>query len=98
MGQPSSKTKRGGQTAKVSTRSGQARTGKRAKRSSNKYQQIKIFGKKMSVIRAILAFLCPPLAVADLGCGSVLIVFLLTCMGWIPGILAALIILNKARL
>ncbi|MBR5132488.1 MAG: YqaE/Pmp3 family membrane protein [Alistipes sp.] len=52
----------------------------------------------MSVIRAILAFLCPPLAVADLGCGSVLIVFLLTCMGWIPGILAALIILNKARL
>jgi uncharacterized membrane protein YqaE (UPF0057 family) len=35
------------------------------------------------------------LAVVDRGCGSVLIVFLLTLLGWIPGVLAALIILNK---
>ena len=29
------------------------------------------------------------------GCGSILIVLLLTCAGWIPGVIAALIILNK---
>ncbi|MFZ9056153.1 MAG: YqaE/Pmp3 family membrane protein [Flavobacteriales bacterium] len=49
----------------------------------------------MSLIRVILAILFPPLAVFDRGCGSMLIVFLLTCFGWIPGIIAALIILNK---
>ncbi|MBQ5710941.1 MAG: YqaE/Pmp3 family membrane protein [Alistipes sp.] len=50
----------------------------------------------MSLIRVLLAILFPPLAVVDQGCGSILIVFLLTCLGWIPGVIAALIILNKA--
>jgi len=49
----------------------------------------------MSLLRVILAIFFPPLAVVDRGCGSVLIVFILTCCGWIPGIIAALIILNK---
>ena len=49
----------------------------------------------MSVLRVILAILFPPLSVVDRGCGSVLIVFLLTCVGWVPGVIAALIILNK---
>lgn len=49
----------------------------------------------MSLIRALLAILFPPLAVIDKGCGSVLIVFLLTFCGWIPGVIAALIILNR---
>jgi uncharacterized membrane protein YqaE (UPF0057 family) len=49
----------------------------------------------MSLIRVILAIFFPPLAVFDRGCGSILIVFLLTCFGWIPGVIAALIILNK---
>lgn len=49
----------------------------------------------MSLFRAIFAILFPPLAVADKGCGSFLIVFILTLLGWIPGIFAALIILNK---
>ena len=31
----------------------------------------------------------------DWGCGSVLIVFLLTLAGWVPGVIAALVILNK---
>ena len=44
----------------------------------------------MSLIRVI-----PPLAVIDKGCGSVLIVFILTLCGWIPGVIGALIILNK---
>ncbi|KAF0204579.1 MAG: hypothetical protein FD170_4 [Bacteroidetes bacterium] len=49
----------------------------------------------MSCLRVILAIVFPPLAVIDQGCGSVLIVFLLTLAGWIPGVIAALIILNK---
>ena len=49
----------------------------------------------MSVFRVILSIIFPPLAVFDRGCGSTLIVFILTCIGWIPGVIAALIILNK---
>ncbi len=49
----------------------------------------------MSILRVILAIIFPPLAVIDRGCGSVLIVFLLTCIGWVPGVIAALVILNK---
>lgn len=49
----------------------------------------------MSILRVILAIIFPPLAVIDRGCGSVLIVFLLTLCGWIPGVIGALIILNK---
>lgn len=49
----------------------------------------------MSFLRAVLAIIFPPLAVVDRGCGSMLIVFLLTLCGWVPGVIAALIILNK---
>ena len=49
----------------------------------------------MTCLQVLLAIIFPPLAVVDRGCGSVLIVFLLTCLGWVPGVLAALIILNK---
>lgn len=49
----------------------------------------------MSFLRAIIAILFPPLAVVDKGCGSFLIVFILTLCGWIPGVIAALIIVNK---
>jgi uncharacterized membrane protein YqaE (UPF0057 family) len=35
--------------------------------------------------------------VIDRGCGSMLIVFLLTLIGWVPGVIAALIILNKNK-
>lgn len=51
----------------------------------------------MSCLRVFLAILFPPLAVVDKGCGSVLITFLLTLCGWVPGVLAALIILNKTE-
>lgn len=44
------------------------------------------------VIRIILCFIFPPLAVFDKGCGSMLLVFLLTLLGWIPGTVVALII------
>ena len=51
----------------------------------------------MSILRVILAIIFPPLAVIDRGWGSVLIVFLLTCIGWVPGVIAALVILNKKK-
>ena len=51
----------------------------------------------MSVWRVILSVLFPPLAVYDKGCGSILIVLTLTLLGWIPGVIAALIILNKGK-
>ncbi len=51
----------------------------------------------MSLLRVILAILFPPLAVIDQGCGSVLIVFLLTLAGWVPGVIAALVIINRER-
>ena len=49
----------------------------------------------MGIGRAILCILLPPLAVLDRGCGSVLIVAILTVIGWVPGVIAALIINNK---
>ena len=51
----------------------------------------------MSFLRVILAIIFPPLAVYDRGCGSMLIVFFLTLCGWVPGVIAALIILNKNK-
>ncbi|MFA7617133.1 MAG: YqaE/Pmp3 family membrane protein [Moheibacter sp.] len=49
----------------------------------------------MSLGRVILSILFPPLAVYDKGCGSIVIVLILTILGWIPGVIAALIILNN---
>ena len=49
----------------------------------------------MSCTQVILALIFPPLAVMDRGCGSMTIVLLLTLCGWIPGVIGALIILNK---
>ena len=51
----------------------------------------------MSCGRVILCILLPPLAVLDKGCGSIVIVSLLTLLGWVPGVLAALIILNRVN-
>ena len=44
----------------------------------------------MSLGRAILCIVFPPLAVLDRGCGTVLVVLALTIAGWIPGAIAAL--------
>ena len=49
----------------------------------------------MSFFRVLLSILFPPFAVIDRGCGSVLIVFILTIFGWVPGVIAALVILNN---
>ena len=49
----------------------------------------------MSLFRVILSIIFPPLAIVDKGCGSFLIVTILTCAGWIPGVIGALVILNN---
>lgn len=49
----------------------------------------------MGCFRVIICIICPPLAVIDKGCGSVLIVFLLTLCGWVPGVIGAVIINKK---
>lgn len=51
----------------------------------------------MSIWRVILSIVFPPLAVLDKGCGSIIIVLILTLMGWIPGVIAALIIINNPK-
>ena len=45
----------------------------------------------MNFFRAIVAIIFPPLAVIDKGCGAIIITFFLTLLGWIPGIIAAII-------
>ena len=49
----------------------------------------------MSLFRVILSIIFPPLAILDKGCGSVLIVTILTLAGWIPGVIGSLVILNN---
>jgi len=51
----------------------------------------------MSIWRVLLAIFFPPLAVLDKGCGSIIIVLLLTICGWVPGVIAALVILNNPK-
>lgn len=51
----------------------------------------------MSLFRVILSVILPPLAVIDKGCGSIIIVSLLTLAGWVPGVIGALVILNRSE-
>ncbi|MEI6456693.1 MAG: YqaE/Pmp3 family membrane protein [bacterium] len=44
----------------------------------------------MGLFRAIICIIFPPLAVLDRGCGAILLVFILTLCGWIPGVIAAI--------
>jgi len=46
----------------------------------------------MGLGRAVLCVIFPPLAVLDRGCGTVLLVLLLTLAGWVPGVIAALLL------
>jgi uncharacterized membrane protein YqaE (UPF0057 family) len=51
----------------------------------------------MSFFRVLLAIVFPPLAVIGKGCGSFIIILLLTLCGWIPGVIGALVILNNPK-
>lgn len=50
----------------------------------------------MGCLRAIVCIIFPPAAVIDRGCGVFLIVLLLTLAGWVPGVIAALLINYQA--
>lgn len=49
----------------------------------------------MSLIRAIFCVIFPPLAVYDKGCGSILLVSILSICGWIPGVIGAILFNRK---
>ena len=49
------------------------------------------------VIRYLLCLIFPPLAVFDKGCGTMLIVFLFTLCGWLPGTILAFLICMKDK-
>lgn len=46
----------------------------------------------MGCARALVCLLFPPLAVLDKGCGTILLVTILTLIGWIPGVIAAMVV------
>ena len=45
-----------------------------------------------TVVRIVLCFIFPPLAVVDKGCGMMLLIFLLCFLGWLPATIVALIL------
>ena len=49
----------------------------------------------MSLGRAILCLLLPPLAVVDKGCGAFALVFFLMLAGWVPGVIAAILFCTR---
>lgn len=49
----------------------------------------------MGCIRAILCLLLPPLAVLDKGCGAIIVTTILTIIGWIPGVIAAILFCTR---
>ena len=69
--------------------------GQRIQRRGDTFPEKQNILKTMSLGRVILCILFPPLAVLDKGCGSILLVVLLTIAGWVPGVIAALIICKK---
>ena len=60
---------------------------------------IKVTGDDLLVmiIRYLLCLIFPPLAVFDKGCGTMLLVFLFTLFGWLPGTILAFLICLKDK-
>jgi uncharacterized membrane protein YqaE (UPF0057 family) len=51
----------------------------------------------MDIRRLILAFILPPAAVMNKEAGTIMLTGILTLWGWIPGVVAALIMINRER-
>ncbi|HOX38061.1 MAG TPA: YqaE/Pmp3 family membrane protein [Candidatus Brocadiia bacterium] len=49
----------------------------------------------MGLGRALLCIFLPPLAVLDKGCGAILITTIFWLLGWIPGVVAAMIFCTR---
>ena len=60
---------------------------------------VEVTGKDVFVmiIRYLLCLIFPPLAVFDKGCGTMLLVFLFTLFGWLPGTILAFLICIKDK-
>ncbi|MBN2388496.1 MAG: YqaE/Pmp3 family membrane protein [Anaerolineales bacterium] len=41
--------------------------------------------------RVLVCILLPPLAVLDRGCGAITLTTILTLVGWVPGVIAAIL-------
>jgi len=49
----------------------------------------------VSLMRAIVCVLLPPLAVLDKSCGAIFLTTVLWLCGWIPGVIAAIIFCTR---
>ena len=50
------------------------------------------------IIRILLALFLPPLSVIGLknvGCGTIILMIILTCFAWVPGVVAAFFLLFR---
>lgn len=53
--------------------------------------------RRVSFFRWLLCVVMPPLAMIGLGFGKFVLVFLLTLLGWVPGVIAAFVLVNRYR-
>jgi uncharacterized membrane protein YqaE (UPF0057 family) len=51
----------------------------------------------VSCTRALLCLFLPPIAVLDKGLGTILIVTVLTLVGWVPGVIGALVVCQEKK-
>jgi len=56
---------------------------------------VDVVRRDMGCGRTLLCIFLPPLAVLDKGCGPVLLVTLLTIVGWVPGVIAAILFCTR---
>ncbi len=49
----------------------------------------------MGCFRVLLCILLPPLAVLDKGCGAIVLTTLLTLVGWVPGVICAVLFCTR---
>jgi uncharacterized membrane protein YqaE (UPF0057 family) len=47
--------------------------------------------------RVVLSVIAPPLAVIDKGLGAIIVTCVLTFLGWIPGVVSALVYSSQPR-
>lgn len=52
----------------------------------------------MGCLRALVCIVFPPLAVIDKGCGAILLTTFLTMIGYVPGVIAAIVFCSMSDL
>lgn len=52
----------------------------------------------MDIRRLILAFILPPAAVMNKEAGTIMLTGILTLWGWIPGVIAALVMISQEQM